>query len=170
MAETKRVIPEDLQQAYKDCSDPYVVPETLEWAITRDRSMQQFAKSMIERIADHAAALAAKDAEWVLRLASFRKGLESAGLHGHYNIFQQHFGEDADKGVEDLTAAQQQIVTLREALERVVWRERSNFPDNPYCVLCGVGQKWAAVHGHESNCALASPAPTQAAKGGTHAE
>jgi hypothetical protein len=43
---------------------------------------------------------------------------------------------------------------LRQALEKLVWRDRAQFPDDPYCVLCGAGRKFAAEHGHQPTCLL----------------
>lgn len=45
---------------------------------------------------------------------------------------------------------------LRAALEQTVWHDRPEFPGDPYCVLCGAGQKWAKKHGHQDQCALNS--------------
>lgn len=47
------------------------------------------------------------------------------------------------------------LAKLREALEKTVWRFRFDFPTDPYCQLCGVGQKWAKKHGHEKSCIFA---------------
>jgi hypothetical protein len=52
-----------------------------------------------------------------------------------------------------------QNVRLREALDTTVWRHRDQFPDNPYCILCGAGKKWSSMHGHEPSCALAETQP-----------
>ena len=54
-----------------------------------------------------------------------------------------------------LVAAKVKLAGAYEALEKTVWRQRTQFPDDPYCELCGAGQKWASEHGHEPECALA---------------
>ena len=56
--------------------------------------------------------------------------------------------------VED--ALLRRIDALEMALEERVWRPRKQFPDNPYCLLCGAGKKWAALHGHQAHCLLAA--------------
>ena len=47
---------------------------------------------------------------------------------------------------------------LFTALEQMVWRDRHEFPGDPYCVLCGAGKRWARTHGHQPKCALSSRA------------
>jgi hypothetical protein len=44
-----------------------------------------------------------RDAEWWRKLGSFRKALEDAGLNGHYNLFQEHFGDDPQPKQERVT-------------------------------------------------------------------
>lgn len=38
------------------------------------------------------------DVDFYVRLGEFRKALSAEGLHGHYNLFQTWFGEEADQG------------------------------------------------------------------------
>ncbi len=46
------------------------------------------------------------------------------------------------------------VKKLREALDKMVWRERPEFPGDPYCQLCGAGYRWSRRHGHQDKCAL----------------
>lgn len=43
---------------------------------------------------------------------------------------------------------------LRSALQGRVWVYRSDFPDDPFCALCGAGRAWAEKHGHQGDCPL----------------
>ena len=67
-----------------------------------------------EIVADHAAALAAKEREWWVRLGKFRKALDAAGLHGHYNLLQEHFQDESGKW----EAKEREIETLKAQVER----------------------------------------------------
>ena len=64
--------------------------------------------------ADHAAALAAKEREWWVRLGKFRKALDAAGLHGHYNLLQEHFQDESGKW----EAQEREIERLTAQVER----------------------------------------------------
>lgn len=35
------------------------------------------------------------------------------------------------------------------------WIDRESSPGNPYCIYCGVGQRWEANHGHQPDCLIA---------------
>ena len=62
---------------------------------------------------------------------------------------------EADRRYDELLEQQSaQLSALRAALEKTVWRDRDQFPTDPYCVLCGAGQAWASKHGHQTGCAL----------------
>lgn len=43
---------------------------------------------------------------------------------------------------------------LLKALQSAVWRDRAQFPGDPFCILCGASRKWAAQYGHKSTCAI----------------
>jgi len=50
------------------------------------------------------------ETDFYVRLGQFRKALNEAGLHGHYNLFQTWFGEETDQGDAVL------VETRRQAL------------------------------------------------------
>jgi hypothetical protein len=54
-----------------------------------------------------------------------------------------------------LNSYKAKVKKLIAALEEAVWRDRPEFPGDPYCVLCGAGRNWAKKYGHQRNCALA---------------
>jgi len=59
-----------------------------------------------------------------------------------------------------MTKSEKAVVRkLYSALEETVWRDRPEFPGDPYCVLCGAGRKWARKWGHQPTCALAKRKP-----------
>ena len=60
------------------------------------------------------APLAAKEREWWVRLGKFRKALDAAGLHGHYNLLQEHFQDESGKW----EAKEREIETLKAQVER----------------------------------------------------
>lgn len=43
----------------------------------------------------------------------------------------------------------------RRELDKTVWRDREQFPGDPYCELCGAAQSWAMRRGHEADCIIA---------------
>jgi hypothetical protein len=61
---------------------------------------------------------------------------------------------DPFRKVETMDSQQERIKELEAALDTAVWRNRDQFPNNPYCVICGAGWKWAEKHGHERSCPL----------------
>ena len=67
--------------------------------------------------------------------------------------------EENEVFVNSSRALEAQNRQLRQSLEVAVWRHRSDFPNDPYCFLCGAGKRWATEHGHEQNCALAPTEP-----------
>jgi hypothetical protein len=88
----------DSQPAAQDAD---VVAEMLD-AYWKQRNWENGTQHNPSRIEQMTAALAvarrgmvpAGESHWILRLAKFRQALDEAGLHGHYNLFQQYFGED----------------------------------------------------------------------------
>jgi hypothetical protein len=86
---------------------------------------------------DHLAELAAKEREWWVRLGKFRKALDAAGLHGHYNLLQEHFQDESGKWeakereIERLTA---QYLVLRRAYHNVEGHNQFfERCESPYC-------------------------------------
>ena len=67
------------------------------------------------RTVDVIAALAAKEREWWVRIGKFRKALNAAGLHGHYNLLQEHFQDESGKW----EAKEREIERLTEQVERL---------------------------------------------------
>ena len=67
-----------------------------------------------------------RDRQWEIRLGEFRKDLERHNLHGHYNLFQEHFAEPmaeryvAGAAYRELMAAAQAHVTALEACEPAI--------------------------------------------------
>jgi predicted nuclease with TOPRIM domain len=76
-----------------------------------------------ERISRLTAQVEAVDREWWVRLGKFRKALEAAGLHGHYNLLQQHFESEAGKW-DELTAENAALTARCERLEKPVSEEQ----------------------------------------------
>ena len=65
-----------------------------------------------------------QDGEFRLRLALFRRALNEAGLHGHYNLFQEHFGEEGADLEAEIPASFYADRPLQERLHLLVaeWR------------------------------------------------
>ena len=67
-----------------------------------------------------------RDRQWEIRLGEFRKDLERHNLHGHYNLFQEHFAEPmaeryvAGAAYRELMAAAQAHVNALEACEPAI--------------------------------------------------
>jgi hypothetical protein len=70
-----------------------------------------------------------QDGDFAVRLGEFRKKLELADLHGHYNIFQQCFGADIDGTYSTFPKApdtpQRSYVYGWTAILHRLWRGRS---------------------------------------------
>lgn len=76
------------------------------------------------------------------------------------NLFRAHHAElaQAVQGQKEWDEVHHAVLMkydqAKNALNQTVWRERAQFPDDPYCVLCGAGKKWSEEHGHQQGCVL----------------
>ena len=61
--------------------------------------------------------LAAKEREWWVRIGKFRKALSTAGFHGHYNLFQEHFQDESGKW----EAKEREIERLKAQVSATEW-------------------------------------------------
>ena len=98
MSDERVKIPEDLQQLYFYAS----------LGNPSDADFRCEIPALIERIAHSEQALAALETQWWVRLGKFRMALDAANLHGHYNLLQEHFEDEAGKWEE----VQQQVAAL----------------------------------------------------------
>lgn len=73
----------------------------------------------------------------------------------HTNPAEHSYGERRNAVFQHVSQLETDLADARAALREVVWRDREQFPNDPYCVICGAGKAWAEKHGHQETCVLA---------------
>lgn len=89
-----------------------------------------------------------QERDWWVRLGKFRKALHEAGLHGHYNLLQEHF-EDESGQWECLVAERDELRAQVEQLQRQVAEMSKPVTPHEFSNACdqNVGGKKLATDG-----------------------